>query len=163
MNRNLKLLFTVSVLMNVLLLGVSGGMVVKRHHGPHAWMEEAQKGMSPEARTLMAREFQEAHKQIGPLGQDARAARQDIVKALSSPEFSEAEFDAAIEALRKAQQGIMTEKMEATKRIAGELPQAERAKLAEHFAKSYSNKWNRDPGKHDFPPPPASPEGKQQP
>ena len=168
MNRNLKILFTLSVILNVLLIGVSGGMVFKhRHGGPGRWMEEAQHGMSPESRNLMAREFQESHKQIGPLGQKAREAREKIVQILSSPEFNEGEFDAAIESLRDAQQSIMAQKMSATKRIAAQMPQEERAKLAKHFEKSFSGRWNKDPGKQGYPPPPPGdpdappPEGAQ--
>lgn len=156
MNKNLKLFFTLSVLLNVLLIGISGGMAMHRPGGPR-W-DAVQEGLSPETRQKMAQEFQQAHKDIRPLADKAKAAREEIVKALSNEQFNEQEFDGAITGLQKAQRDIMDYKIAATKRIAAELPVEERKKLADHFARSFGGKfgdWNKG-GKHDQPPKPEA-------
>lgn len=157
MSKNLKLFFTLSVILNVLLLGVSAGMALHRPMGP-GW-DKVQEQLSPETRQKMAAEFQQAHKDIRPLADKAKAAREEIVEALSNEEFSEPQFDTAIGNLREAQRNIMDYKIAATKRLAAELPPEERKKLASHFARSFGGKfgdWNKG-GKHDQPPSPVEP------
>ena len=58
MSKNMKILFTCSVLLNVLLLGLAGGIAFFDHHrDPVAKMQE---GMSPEGRNIVARQMQSA-------------------------------------------------------------------------------------------------------
>lgn len=155
MSKKIRLLFTISVLLNVLLLGVSGGLVIKNSYHRPSW-DKVKEGLSPETRNLMAREFQKAHRDMKPLGEEARKARKDVMNALSRKEFSESEFDTAMERLQKAQKNIMEKKIEATKALAAELPVGERKKLAEHFSLTFGGKHSRggrDPEKHDYPRP----------
>lgn len=133
MSKRLKIILTVSILLNVVLIGVGAGHAYK-HWSSHSWHKVKQE-ISPEARNVAGRTFQQAFRDIRPLGQEARKARGDLVKILSADEFDEEAFDKAVERLSSVKIKIQDAKVQATRNLAMQLSVEERRKMAERMAK----------------------------
>ena len=133
MNKRTKTLLTVSLLLNILLIGVVGGHVYKKW-ADHPW-HEVKKELSPESRNVVGRTFQSAFREIRPLGEEARKARASLVKILSAQEFDEDAFDEAADKLVKIRGDMTALKIQASKDVAKELSVEERKKMANRMAK----------------------------
>lgn len=155
MSRTLKIFFTVSVVMNLLLLGVAGGMAYKEW-SRHSWRGEVA-NLAPETRNAMARAFQKTHKDIRPIGEKARRLRKEMMNILSAETFDEKKFDAAVRDFEKIQEEMMDVKIAAMKELASDLPAAERKKLAEKLSGFFDRSRGRR-HKYDHPKRPDGPE-----
>jgi len=133
MKKCFKILLSVSLLANVLLLGFVGGHIYKRW-AHHPWQSMKQE-LSPETRNVVGRAFQSTFKDMKPLGDEARKARAEMLKILSAPEFDEAAFDAAAAELAKTQDEMTALKIQATKDVAKLMSAEERVKMADRMVK----------------------------
>ncbi|MCB1651774.1 MAG: periplasmic heavy metal sensor [Alphaproteobacteria bacterium] len=149
MNTGVKVLLTVSLLLNVLLLGLACGHVYKKWHD-HPW-QKTRAELSPEARSLIGRTFQATFRDIRPLGDEARKARADMVKILSADEFDGTAFDEAAARLRAVGAQIKDKKIEATKQIASELSAEERRKMAERMTSMIGGGYEKRVYRHRNP------------
>ena len=131
MSKNIKILLSVSLLLNVLVIGAGAGMVYKKW-SEHSWAS-ARQDLEPETRNLVGRTFQSAFRDIRPLGNKARRARADMVKILSAKEFDAEKFDLVAQRLSKLSRQIRDKKIEATKAIALQLSAEERRKMAKRM------------------------------
>lgn len=133
MKRSTKIIFTGSLLLNLLLIGLVGGHVAKR------WSDHSMAGiraqLSPESRNVVGRTFQSTFREIRPLGQEARKARADMVKILSAKEFDQEAFDTAADKLKTLQGDIQDLKIDATREVASQLSVEDRRKMADRMAK----------------------------
>ncbi len=141
MRKSLKILFTASVLLNVLLFG-SHAAITYKHWANHPW-QQAKSGLSPEARNVVARSFRASRDEIKPLAKKARAERQKLMKVFQAEEFDEEAFDKIVEDMQKHQSEIMTLKIQTMKDIAKELPPEERAKMAKKFVEALDRQKKR--------------------
>lgn len=133
MRKSTKILFTLSVILNVLLIGSHAGMVYTQ------WQEQenfqkVRAELTPEGQNLVARSFRNTFRDIKPYIEKAGAARKELIDVLEDEEFDAAAFDAAVANMRAQQNGIMDAKIATMKDLAQELPAADRAKLADKFA-----------------------------
>ncbi len=162
MSRKLKIVFTLSVLLNVLLLGVLAGSCYKRNYGPHdgpPHMREADAKLSP--RVAMA--MKESRKQERILFDQMKEARQDIMNVLEAPEFDEAAFIAASETINKAQQALADVRTKTTLDLARNATVEERKQLVSHM-KARAERFGRFRDRFDdrrkpdaeIPPPPPN-------
>lgn len=133
MSKKFKIILTVSVLLNLVLIGVASGHVYK-HWSSHPW-HQVKKDLSPEARNIAGRTFQSAFREIRPLGDKARKARAEIVKILSAQEFDEAAFDKATAKMLSIRGDMKALKIQAMKDAAMKLSVEDRRKLANRMAK----------------------------
>ncbi len=131
MRNSIKFIFTLSLLLNVVLLGYIG-----RHEYDtwehHPW-QETREALSPEARNLVARTFQSAFREIREAGDKARKIRSDLVDILSAPAFDPKAFDKTAKKLMDSRQIITALKIKATKQVAEDLSPEDRAKMAERM------------------------------
>jgi len=133
MSKRARIIFTVSIVLNVLLLSMTVGHVYHRLSS-HSW-HAVKADLAPETRNIVGRTFQSAFREIRPLGQDARKARADLVKILSAKEFDEAAFDKTVARLSTVKSKMRAAKIQATKELAMQLSVEERRKMAQRMAK----------------------------
>lgn len=132
MNKNIKIILAVSLVLNVLLLGMAGGHAYTRWSA-HPWHEMKQQ-LSPESRNLIGRTFQNAFREIKPLGDKARKARAKLVKILSADEFDEAAYDTVAAELLEIGGEMKTHKVDTIKTLASQMSVEDRRKMADKMA-----------------------------
>lgn len=125
MNRRIKLVFTISLLLNIVLISVGAGMAYKMRRDlpfPHE--------MSPEAQNFMARTFQQGREEVKPLIDDTRAKRQIVESILIAPDFDRAAYNKAADAMLDARDRISRKKADIMGRALVDLPAPDRQKFA---------------------------------
>lgn len=131
----MKTIFTVSVVLNVLLLGAAGGLAYKH------WNDKPYRAiyaeMSPEARNIVARTMQNAFRDGREDMKQARAIKKDIRAILAAPEFDAEAFDAQAEKLHGIMSNMGHKRIAVTKDLAAQLSQQDRKVLAEKFSKGF--------------------------
>lgn len=141
MTKNLfiKTLITASVLINVMFIGVIGGITYNKY-ADHKIRQGARESMSPEARNLVARTMQQNRKEIRKVMRDSKRIQDDLIKILEANEFDEVAFDATIEKLKSAQEHVAGLRIEATRSLAKGLSSSERKKLSKRLAGVFNNR-----------------------
>ena len=92
MSQKLKLFFTISVLLNLLLIGTLAGFLFRcNYHGGPSPAEMTK--LSPEGKALMTESFQKSHDEMGDVFDQARAARADVITILQADTFDKKAFD----------------------------------------------------------------------
>lgn len=130
MKRHLKIIFTVSVLLNVLLVGMLAGSCDKRWDGPLSRMAESR---DPQFDHKMGKAMMEARKGQQPLQDSLKSAKKELHKVLAAETFDEAAFNAASEKMYKAQADLFKSRNEATLNMAKDMSPAERQEMAKHL------------------------------
>ena len=129
MSRRLKIIFTTSILLNVLLIGVVAGAGYKRMHGPmgRPGFDEPRK---PEFNSKMATAMMAARKGQEPLQRELRAAKKELNDILAAQQFNEAAFIEASEKMYQAQEKLSKARNEITLKMAKEMTPEERQEVA---------------------------------
>lgn len=134
-----KFLITFSVLLNVMFIGIFGGMVYKKY-AEHEERRQARQTLSPEARHLVARTMQQKHREIRKIMTEAKVSQNELVKILKAEKFDEAAFDVQMAKLKEAHEQAAGLKVEATRALAKELSAEERAKLAKRLSSFFDKR-----------------------
>ncbi len=159
MNRHLKIFFTLSLLLNITLIGVVAGAAYKRWDDDGPRFSESR---DPQFNHKMAKSMMEARKGQEPLFKEMRAAKGEINKVLAADMFDEAAFHAASEKMYAAQAAMFKARNEAMLNMAKDMSAEERKELAAHM-KAMSERHEKHGGKregarkdnaHQLPPPP---------
>jgi Spy/CpxP family protein refolding chaperone len=143
MSRRTKTFLTLSVLLNILLAGVAGGMVIEK------WQREPwhnMKELAPDTRNLLGRSYQEARAEMSATFREMREARKEINEVLEAEPFDAAAFEAGAQRMQKAQRKMIDRKIEIMKELAPQIPPEERQKLSSHLMRPYKK------GDHKFGP-----------
>ncbi len=146
MTKAVKIIFTVSILLNLLLVGAFAGLALK--HRSHQPWHEVKNEMAPETQHLMAKAYQDSRREMGVAIKDMRKGRDDLVKIMSAEEFDPEAYDVAMAKIVKARAEMGAKRMEATKEMAAQLPQSERKKLAQKFKRFGDRKHGGRRGDH---------------
>ncbi|MAE51301.1 MAG: hypothetical protein CMH27_05795 [Micavibrio sp.] len=149
-NKAMKVMFTISVILNVLALGAAGGMVYKQwSHAPYRALSSE---MSPEGHNIVARTMQTAFKEGRGDMKKARAIKKQISQILSAKDFDAEAFDAKAETLHKIMSNMGKRRIDVTRDLAADLSQADRKVLAERFEKGFHghDKKSRKKKPHAF-------------
>ena len=148
MSRTIKILFTLSVVLNFVLLGLAAGYLMRdMHSGP--W-EEASKELSPESREMVSTMFEKMHVDAKPIMDEMKEARQDLKKVMMTEEFNEKEYDRCINRMRDLRQKMGEKFAATTKDVVVSLPPMERQRMAEKFLSGFDwknargSRWNCD-------------------
>ena len=132
MRKRFKILLGVSLLVNILFIGLVGGHIYHKTRS-HPW-HEAKKELSPEVRNIVGRNFQTAFRDIRPKVDQAKKARAALLDTLTAENFDEEKFDRDVERLMAIGEDIQLRKVEAIKEIAKQVPTEERQKMAEKMS-----------------------------
>lgn len=142
MSRRIKVIFTLSVLLNILMAGAIGGHFFKRAQ----WMAHFEEGLSPAAVATARGVFAEGRKDIWPMIKDMRDTKQELMAAIKGPEFDEGAFDKAAEKVRAGVIKLTDRRLAMLKKIVRDLPAEERAGVAGKFVR-FIYGFGKGPGK----------------
>ncbi|MCC6597268.1 MAG: periplasmic heavy metal sensor [Alphaproteobacteria bacterium] len=141
MRNSIRAIFTFSLILNMLLLGVLGGHAYRKWKH-HPWQDVRQE-LSPTARNQAARIFQNAFRDIRSVGDEARKARAEMVVILSAETFDPEAFDAVAQKLATMRGEMTTLKIAATKEVASTLDVEDRRKMAERMTQVIGGGWEK--------------------
>lgn len=151
MSRRLKIVFTLSILLNLLVIGLAAGHFAKRAmHGPHHHMMEHAPGLSPEGRHIVARTLQQAFKDKKEDMQKARALKKEIQTLLQQEEFDAERFEVLAEDLKTIKDNLDEKRIEVTRSLATALSNEDRKQLAVYFAKGFKGPQKSGKNLHPF-------------
>ena len=131
MDKRVKIILAVSVVLNLLFISAAGGMAVKNAMDS-PWSKQ-KKELSPETRNIVGRVLQSSFREIRPLGDEARKERAELIKIITADEFDGDQFDKIVGRLVDVKSKIAKKKIEATKSLAEQLPLDAREKMAERM------------------------------
>jgi uncharacterized membrane protein len=152
MKKCTKTLFTLSVVLNFLLLGALAGVGIKEwRHDP--W-HMAKNEMSPESRDMVKESFQKMHADMKPLFADMRRSREQMREILRQEQFNAARFDEVSAHLRTLRQQMGDRMSAVTKDMVAVMPPQDRQQMADHFVMGWKHGgkrggWNCDKDKGD--------------
>jgi len=150
--RRISFWMTVSLLFNLLLLGLITGMMVRqipdRDRGGDRprFMEE----ISPDTRRAMFGLMRESYRESKPEREVRNAAREDLAKALKTEPFDAEQVRDAFAALRSSEQDVHAATHEAMIGRLEALPSKQRAAMADLLARGPDR---RSRERRDPPPP----------
>lgn len=145
-SRHMKMLFSLSLALNVLLIGIVIGMAVRSYYD-HPW-HETRRDLSPEAQHHFARASQRTHQDIKPLISQARNTRKALMRVIADDTFNEAEYERLTKKLNSLQVKIANAKAEGVRELISELPDGDRKTFSRHFAQQLGSSHRRG-AKHD--------------
>lgn len=167
MNRRMKIIFTASLLLNIVLVGIGAGLFYK-----YCQDVPIPADMSPEARNFVARTYQEGRADVRPLIDEVKARKRAVEAILMADAFDVKAYDAAVEGVLETQSKIMHHRAATMSRALEELSTEDRHKFAKQVLEGLSHKrpggprkhghWDNKPGheRHDAPPAGAPPSEK---
>lgn len=148
MSKKIKILFTISVLLNVVLIGMAAGHMVKRWN--HSPMETAMKEMSPEGRHIVARELQNAFRDGHDDMRKMRQTKKELKKILTAEEFDADAFESAAEKMHEMRSEMGEKRIDVTKGLAKKLSREDRSALAKKFDRGFHGGYSKDKKRHSF-------------
>ena len=134
MSRNIKILLLLSIIINVLLVGVVIGhfstkYMAKKHFKGH--FPKVGKVLPPEKQEMLTDAMMKHHKESGKTKRKIHKVREEIVKILAAPEFNEQLYDEKVEELHNLHGEMAKGLSEVTKKLAVKFTPEERRVLAE--------------------------------
>jgi uncharacterized membrane protein len=134
MNRTLKLLFLVSIVLNVLLVGVLMGQLSRRlERGSvrEQRMEQALRDLPQPTQTRLREKFKQMRAAGDPLREQLRIAREETLGILSTDPFDEAAYDRQVSKIDDLQLQLFKKMGQVVKEVAKELSPEERRIFAQ--------------------------------
>ncbi|MCB1681518.1 MAG: periplasmic heavy metal sensor [Rhodospirillales bacterium] len=156
MSKKMKILFTLSVLVNLLLAGLIIGHSAKRWH--HGWPPQPYtESLSGGSADLIRQAFNDERKGFLPLIEEMRGVKAEMMAAVSGEQFDEEAFDSATLKMKDTMEKMTTQRFALLKSLAGQLPKDDRVKFTDKFVRfiqgygkiMYKSSGPRPP----FPPP----------
>lgn len=150
MSKKMKIIFTLSVILNVLFIGLVAGKAVHKFRD-HSPVEKIAKDMSPEGRHIVARTMQNAFREGRDKMKEMRKTKDEMKKIITADEFDPEAFEEQAEKMHSMFAEMGQKRIEVTKELAGQLSKEDRVKLAEGFAKGFHGRGKKDEGRtHEF-------------
>jgi len=134
MNRTLKLLFLVSIILNVLLVGVLMGQLPRRLERVsfrEQRMEQALRDLPQPMQTRLREKFKQMRAAGDPLRDQLRVAREETLDILSADPFDEAAYDREVSKIDNLQLQLFKKMGHVVKEVAKELSPEERRIFAQ--------------------------------
>ncbi len=129
MSKHMKLFFTVSVVLNLILLGMMGGGALHAHYEEKQKFDRKFGGLPEEVKVKLKESFGEFREDINVSREEAKAARQQLKDSMNGETFNEDLYDAASNKLNRLRYEMMQHKAERTKAIIQDLPADQRRQL----------------------------------
>lgn len=150
MSKKMKIIFTLSVILNVLLIGWAAGEAIHKFKG-YDPVEKVARDMSPEGRHIVAKTMQNAFREGRDRMREMRSAKKEIKSILTAEEFDAQAFEAAAEKMHSMFAEMGKKRIEVTKELAAQLSREDRAKLADGFSKGFHGRSKKGSDKpHEF-------------
>lgn len=136
MNRNFKVIFVVSLIANVLLLGIVLGAAPRRLEEPQAFRDRVKADIEklPEpARTRMRENMEQTRKADEPTFAEIRQAREETLKIIAAEPFDETAYDRQVNKISELRRGLFQHMSDNIKAIVKALPPEQRKAVADIF------------------------------
>ncbi|MFP4314129.1 MAG: periplasmic heavy metal sensor [Alphaproteobacteria bacterium] len=137
MSKSIKIVFTASVLLNVLLIGILTGMAAQKYAERKERLTQMTHEMSPEGRHVVARTMQKAFRDGQGQMREMRRMKKQIRDILTEEEFDAQAFEEASRKMQSMMEAMGEKRINVTKDMAEDLSQEDRAVLAERFSKGF--------------------------
>ncbi|PCK00599.1 MAG: hypothetical protein COA45_02145 [Zetaproteobacteria bacterium] len=144
MNKKVKVIFTISLVTNILLLGMLGGQAYRmKQDGRSSW-GALREQLKPETATLMKQIFKDKKYEVFQIFKEVRQKKAALIDIFSAEVFDAAAYDVAAQDLQQLGMKISSHKLETFKELGAQLPQEERQKLAQKLVSSVLGKhWRK--------------------
>lgn len=156
MSNKVKILIMVSVLLNVLLIGVVIGHVSHRF-GRTGYARRPVAGLKAklpaEKERLLSETLKRLHRENREIRREIRETREKAMSILTAPEFDEAAYQAEADRIQKLRRNRMQALADATRGLARRFTQEERKALAEILRRPPPRPDRGGPDRHRGPPP----------
>lgn len=149
MSKTLKIIFTLSLLLNLVLVGTGIGYSHKYMRKMPLHFSEMKKDISPEAQAVMKTHFDEGKEEFITMMREARQKKKVISNILQAREFDEQAYDTAVADMLETKARIEARKAERMKQMFTSLPSADRQKMAQNYAKRMEEKGHKYRQKYD--------------
>lgn len=163
MSKSIKILVIISVVINILLIGVIFGQVSHRLGRKDLFQKrvpEIAVKLPADKKALFFRTMERVHRENRDIHKRIRETRERTLDILTAPEFDEDGYQTEAEKLHKLRGLIMQRLADATKELAVQFDQEERKALAEHLRHPpRPPRWGKrlrggePPPRHEGPPP----------
>ncbi len=130
MNRKIKLVFTISLVLNVFLFGAVAGLTVDKLRPPAV---HSSKDLDPESRRLVKEMISRTMEDARPVRAKAEEAKRKMASSLAGEEISEEAYRSAADEMVSARCELLRMHTVKTLEVARELSPEEREKLAAHL------------------------------
>lgn len=171
MSRTVKIIFTLSIIANLLVAGMALGHHYRKPHG--SWSAQFEEGLSPKGAEIVRTTLSGGREDFKAMMREMKAAKEEFIAAVNAPDFNEASFDQASGKVKDSVAKLTERRFSTLKKIVLALPQEDKARFADkfirliqgfgkppgkpHHGKGYWSKgdWGKDGPKGVPPPPPA--------
>lgn len=154
MSRAKKVIFTISILGNLFLIGIVGGHIYKSSAPKLEAWKELRKDLSPETRDLVRQKFRESRKGVAEIVRDIRQKKKELETIIIAEEFSPEEYDRVAGELSTLGLSVAEHKLQMFKELAMELSQEERVKVSKKIASAvvgrHGGKKHKYKKAHDY-------------
>lgn len=123
-----------SLALNIIVLAVFAGFVYARLQND--WFYGSAEEFSPESAHMAARIMRKTRDDLQKETERLQSTRSDILKVLQQDKFDNLTYEHHTDDLKKINARILEKKIEATRSLAKNLPDAERQRLAGRLAES---------------------------
>lgn len=148
MSKKIKIIFTLSIILNVLLMGVIGGHSYKRwSKTPY---ENVRKELSPESRHVMARSVQNSFRENLDKMKESRALKKEIRNILAEEEFDAQKFEELAIEMESIRSDLAMSRLELTKDLASKFSFEDRKKLMPFLMKGFHGAKGKNKKPHEF-------------
>jgi len=130
MSKKMKVIFTISIILNVLFIGLMVGHFQKMKK--HADWHQVKETLAPETRDILKDTFKDRWKDMRAAFKEMRENKQAMKDVLTAEDFDPTAYDAVAEKMIEFNGTFMQGRIEAIKEVFAKLPQEERLKLADH-------------------------------
>lgn len=133
MSKTVKILFALSIILNVLFAGVAIGMYshgFKMKVSMRQDLEEVIKEFPPDKRALVTQSIESLREKTKATKKEIRAKRKEIVAILSAPDFDPALYDREVAELHSLMDKLGNEFADTARDLALQLDQDERKALS---------------------------------
>jgi uncharacterized membrane protein len=151
MSRMMKIIFTISILLNLVFIGLGVGMTHKFSRKMPPDIKQMQSEISPEARAMMKQRFEEGREGFFAMMREAKQKRDAVEAALAAPEFDAEAYDAAVSDMLSMKANMEKRKAAWMKDMAENLSDEDRQKMAKFLSDKMSGHhphkhWKKDRG-----------------
>ncbi len=143
MSRRMKLVFTISLLLNIVFIGVGAGMLVKMCQDVPIPGD-----ISPESRSFIARTFQKGWEDVKPLIAEVKQKRKNVEAILMAETFEPKAYDKAVDELLATQNKILQHRADTMGKALIDLPVSDRQKFANRILEGLEGARPRHGGRH---------------
>lgn len=143
MSKRMKLIFTISILLNIILVGVGAGMFYR-----YCQDIPIPGTMSPDARNFVARTYQNGREEVKPLIEEVKTRRKTVETILQSDDFDRKAYDAAVDDLLETQGKIARHRADTMGKALTDLTAEDRKKFSKEIISGLTPGRPRHGGKH---------------